>query len=62
MNTAARDRAEDTASRVPAHRVGNDLDMAGAAIFLASRAGDYVVGATIVVDGGVSLSTVSRPS
>jgi NAD(P)-dependent dehydrogenase (short-subunit alcohol dehydrogenase family) len=28
--------------------------MAGAAIYLASRAGDYVVGSTIVVDGGVS--------
>jgi NAD(P)-dependent dehydrogenase (short-subunit alcohol dehydrogenase family) len=28
--------------------------MAGAAIYLASRAGDYVVGSTIVVDGGVT--------
>ena len=28
--------------------------MAGAAIFLASRAGDYVVGSTLVVDGGVT--------
>ena len=27
--------------------------MAGAAIFLAARAGDYVVGDTIVVDGGL---------
>jgi len=27
--------------------------MAGAAIFLASRAGDYVLGSTLVVDGGV---------
>jgi len=57
MNTAARDRAEDTAARVPAHRVGNDLDMAGAAIFLASRAGDYVVGSVIAVDGGVAFAT-----
>ena len=31
-------------------------DMAGAAVYLASRAGDYVVGDTIVVDGGVTLA------
>ena len=53
MNRAARDHADDVAKRVPACRVGTDEDMAGAAIFLASRAGDYVVGATIAVDGGV---------
>ena len=39
--------------RIPSQRIGRDEDMAGAAIYLASRAGDYVVGETIVVDGGV---------
>ncbi len=33
---------------------GSGEDMAGAAIYLASRAGDYVVGSTLVVDGGVT--------
>ena len=46
--------AEAVAARVPIGRVGTDDDMAGAAIFLASRAGDYVVGSTITVDGGVT--------
>jgi Enoyl-(Acyl carrier protein) reductase len=34
-------------------RIGNEEDIAGAAIYLASRAGDYVVGATLTVDGGI---------
>ena len=54
MNTVARDHAEETAKRIPARRVGVDDDMAGAAIYLASKAGDYVVGSTIIVDGGVT--------
>ena len=54
MNTVARDQAEEVSKRVPARRIGTEEDMAGAAIYLASRAGDYVVGATLVVDGGVS--------
>jgi 2-deoxy-D-gluconate 3-dehydrogenase len=54
MNIAARDQTEAVASRVPARRIGTDEDMAGAAIYLASRAGDYVVGATLTVDGGVA--------
>jgi NAD(P)-dependent dehydrogenase (short-subunit alcohol dehydrogenase family) len=62
MNRAARDHGDEVAKRIPAQRIGTTEDMAGAAIFLASRAGDYVVGATIVVDGGVSLGMVSRPS
>src|SRR6516165_6575352 len=53
MNRAARDHADEVATRVPAGRIGAAEDMAGAAIFLASRAGDYVVGATITVDGGI---------
>jgi NAD(P)-dependent dehydrogenase (short-subunit alcohol dehydrogenase family) len=56
MNRDARDHAEEVARRVPAGRVGTDEDMAGVAIYLASRAGDYVVGETIVVDGGVTLA------
>ena len=54
MNVDARDHAEAVAQRVPAGRIGDADDMAGVAIFLASRAGDYVVGATIPVDGGVA--------
>jgi NAD(P)-dependent dehydrogenase (short-subunit alcohol dehydrogenase family) len=53
MNKAARDHADDVAKRIPARRIGTDEDMAGIAIYLASRAGDYVVGNTIAVDGGV---------
>ncbi len=53
MNTAARDHADVVAQRVPARRIGTPEDMAGVAIYLASRAGDYVVGNTIAVDGGV---------
>jgi NAD(P)-dependent dehydrogenase (short-subunit alcohol dehydrogenase family) len=54
MNRVARDHAEETAKRIPAGRIGVDDDMAGAAIYLASRAGDYVMGSTLVVDGGVT--------
>jgi NAD(P)-dependent dehydrogenase (short-subunit alcohol dehydrogenase family) len=53
MNKDARDNAEEVGKRIPAGRIGTPEDMAGAAIFLASRAGDYVVGSTLVVDGGV---------
>ena len=54
MNTLARDHADEVAKRIPLRRIGTDEDMAGAAIFLASRAGDYVVGSTLIVDGGVT--------
>jgi 2-deoxy-D-gluconate 3-dehydrogenase len=56
MNRDARDHADEVAKRVPLRRIGTDEDMAAAAIYLASRAGDYVVGATIPVDGGVALA------
>lgn len=54
MNTTARDHADEVSRRIPAGRIGTDEDMAGAAIYLASRAGDYVVGSTLIVDGGVT--------
>jgi NAD(P)-dependent dehydrogenase (short-subunit alcohol dehydrogenase family) len=59
MNRAARDQADKVSELVPAGRVGTIEDMAGAAIFLASRAGDYVVGTTLTVDGGVVYARAS---
>ena len=57
MNRDARDHGDEVAKRIPMRRIGTDEDMAAAAIYLASRAGDYVVGATLPVDGGVALLT-----
>jgi NAD(P)-dependent dehydrogenase (short-subunit alcohol dehydrogenase family) len=54
MNRVARDHGDAVAKLIPARRIGVDEDMAGAAIYLASRAGDYVIGETITVDGGVA--------
>jgi 2-deoxy-D-gluconate 3-dehydrogenase len=56
MNRDARDHADTVARRIPSGRVGDAEDIQGLAIFLASRAGDYVVGATIPADGGVALA------
>jgi NAD(P)-dependent dehydrogenase (short-subunit alcohol dehydrogenase family) len=39
---------------VPLHRIGEPEDMAGASIFLASRAGAYLTGAVIPCDGGIA--------
>jgi 2-deoxy-D-gluconate 3-dehydrogenase len=38
--------------RIPAGRWGQPEDLAGAALFLASRASDYVTGTVVTVDGG----------
>jgi len=54
MNKEARDHAAEVSAHIPAGRIGTGDDMAGAAIYLASRAGDYVVGSALVVDGGVT--------
>lgn len=56
MNKEARDHADLVADHIPSRRVGVPEDMAAAAIYLASRAGDYVVGSTITVDGGVNIA------
>jgi 2-deoxy-D-gluconate 3-dehydrogenase len=60
MNRAARDRGDEVAKAIPQGRIGRDDDMAAVAIYLASRAGDYVVGVTIPVDGGVALASIPR--
>ena len=53
MNKAAAKNPEGSAKGIPARRIGVAEDMAGGAIYLASRAGDYVVGTTIPIDGGI---------
>lgn len=58
MNVAARDQPDALSAVIPAARIGRTEDIQGAAIFLASRAGDYVVGATLAVDGGVGFATL----
>ena len=58
MNRAARDHGDIVAGRTPLRRIGRDEDMAGTAIFLASRAGDFVVGDTIAVDGGIAYASL----
>ncbi len=60
MNKAAKDHGDAVASMIPAKRIGKPSDMAGAAVFLASRAGDYVVGDTLAVDGGVAYSQTGQ--
>ncbi|GGD23547.1 gluconate 5-dehydrogenase [Flavobacterium orientale] len=48
-------------SRTPAARWGDPEDLAGAAIFLSSKASDFVNGQIIYVDGGI-LATIGKPS
>jgi len=53
MNVFARDQPDVVAPMIPAKRIGRADDIAGAAVYMCSRAGDYLVGITIPVDGGV---------
>lgn len=49
-------RREATEQRVPLKRLGQPGDIAGTALFLASPLSAYIVGQTIVVDGGLTLA------
>lgn len=50
------DRMAGALARIPLHRMGTPDDMAGAALFLASPMSAYVLGQTLVVDGGLTLA------
>jgi NAD(P)-dependent dehydrogenase (short-subunit alcohol dehydrogenase family) len=45
---------EAVGAALPLKRVGQPDDMAGIAVFLASRASSYITGTIIPVDGGLS--------
>lgn len=53
--TATDEQAEAVGRRVPLGRIGAPDDMAGAILYLCSRAGAYVTGAILPLDGGQSV-------
>jgi 3-oxoacyl-[acyl-carrier protein] reductase len=55
VTTEQPERLDAALAKIPAGRMGEPVDMAGAAIFLASPLAAYVNGHTLVVDGGYSL-------
>jgi NAD(P)-dependent dehydrogenase (short-subunit alcohol dehydrogenase family) len=54
MAETLRNFGDSIAASSPLNRIGRPDDMAGVAIYLASRAGSYVTGAIIPVDGGIA--------
>ena len=60
LNTTAREHTDEMKKVIPAKCVGEKDNIAGAAIFLASRAGNFNVGSNIVVDGGESVRGIQR--
>ncbi len=54
MAETLRTFGEQIAASAPMRRIGRPDDMAGTAIFLASRAASYITGVILPVDGGIS--------
>lgn len=52
MNVTARDNPELITPHIPAGRIGRPEDIAGTVVYMASRAGDYLMGETLALDGG----------
>jgi 3-oxoacyl-[acyl-carrier protein] reductase len=55
VTTANPKRLQGAIDGIPLKRLGTPADMAGAALFLASPLASYIVGQTLVVDGGLIL-------
>lgn len=54
MASTLRSMGDQIVASCPLGRIGRPADMAGVTLFLASRAGAYVTGAVIPVDGGIA--------
>ena len=59
MNVMARDYPEEMGKHIPAGRVGDVNDIGGTAVYMASRAGDYLVGVNLTLDGGCVWATTN---
>lgn len=55
MAATLRDFGDSIRASVPLQRIGEPTDMAGTAIFLSAKAGAYITGAVLPVDGGLLL-------
>ena len=51
---------QDALDEYPLGRIGEPEDIAGAAVLLASRAGAFVTGQVLVVDGGATIAMGSQ--
>jgi 3-oxoacyl-[acyl-carrier protein] reductase len=56
VTTANPKRLEASLAKIPLRRLGTPQDMASVALFLASPLSAYVLGQTIIVDGGLLLA------
>jgi NAD(P)-dependent dehydrogenase (short-subunit alcohol dehydrogenase family) len=54
--TGTEEKSSKVASHVPLRRIGAPSDIAGATLYLCSRAGSYVTGAILPIDGGESVN------
>ena len=55
VTTKDPDRLEAAIASIPLGRMGTPKDMAGAALFLASPLAAFIIGQTLIVDGGMTL-------
>jgi len=55
--TGTPEKAEKVGENVPLGRIGSAEDIAGATLYLCGRAGAYVSGAILPLDGGMSVQT-----
>jgi 3-oxoacyl-[acyl-carrier protein] reductase len=56
VSTRHPERLRRMLEEIPLNRLGKPVDVAGAALFLASPLASYIIGQTLVVDGGLLLS------
>ena len=53
------DMVRSTVAQIPMRRAGDPMDVAHLMVFLASKEASYITGQSIVVDGGLTLGTLS---